>query len=96
MGKYLDLIQLAEKTQKQTGQDQEPVQRQRCPVEAISLVPGSKITWQGADGKPRGPASVDFVHTDHDGSRWAFCTLSDSWAAVNASFVTMVEEGVQK
>jgi hypothetical protein len=90
MGKYLDKIQLAEKTHEQTGQDQEPVQRQRCPVEALSLVPGSKITWQGADGREQ-TGVVDFLQT-YPGEVWAFCTLPDGrWCAVNAKHCTKSE-----
>jgi hypothetical protein len=95
MGKYLDLIQLAEKIHKQTGTDQEPTQRQRCPVEVVPLGPGNQITW-GADGKQRGPATVDFLHADSDGTVWAFVTLPDGWAAVNAKHVKRMEEGDRK
>jgi hypothetical protein len=61
--------------------------------QVLALLPGSFITWQGGDGKPRGPATVDFVHTDHDGSRWAFCSVADSWVAVNTMYLTHIEHG---
>jgi hypothetical protein len=65
------------------------------PVPCLTtLHPGSRITWQGADGKPRGPAVVDFLHADPDGTVWAFVTLPDGWTAVNAKHVT--EEGDRK
>ena len=68
--------------------------RQQKALDPIpSIQPGHQIIWQGADGKLRGPATVDFVHTDSDGSRWAFCTRSDSWAAVNTKWVTRVADG---
>ena len=92
MGKYLNMIRQAEKTHTQTGQDKEPVQVQSGPVEALPIVPGTQITWR-ADGKPRGPATVDFLHADPDGTVWAFVTLVDGWAAVNTKHVTKTEEG---
>ena len=58
-----------------------------------ALVPGSLITWQRTDAKRRGPTTIDFVHTDPDGSTWAFVTLPDGWAAVNAGQVTKIKEG---
>jgi hypothetical protein len=86
MGKYLNMIRQAEKTQKQTCQDKEHVQGNRGPVEALPLVPGTRITWQRADGtEQRGV--VDFLQTDADGSVWAFCTRPDGvWCAVNTKY----------
>ena len=53
-------------------------------VDSVSAIqPGDAITWQGADGRKRGPAVVDFHHNEPDGSMWAFCTIPDSWCAVN-------------
>lgn len=90
MGKYLDLIQRAEKTHKQIGQDKEAVQAQRCPIEALSLVPGSKITWQGSDGKAH-DGVVDFLQTYPD-EVWAFCTRPDGeWCALNTKHCTKSE-----
>lgn len=94
MGKYLNMIRQAEKFQGQTSQDKEPVQGQSCPVEARPLLLGDEVTWQGSDGKAH-EGVIEFVHTDHDGSRWAFCSVADRWVAVNTKFVTMVEEGGQ-
>ena len=64
-----------------------------APVPTIQ--PGDRITW-GAAGKPRGPAVVDFLHVDSDGTVWAFVTLLDSWAAVNTKHVTKTDEGPAK
>ena len=61
---------------------------------ASSAQPGDRITWQRADGKAT-DGVIDFLHADHDGSRWAFCSVADRWVAVNTKFVTMVEEGGQ-
>jgi hypothetical protein len=55
-----------------------------------TIQPGTVITWLSGDGKPRGPVSIDFVHTDPDGSTWCFVTLPDGWAAVNMNYVTWV------
>lgn len=55
---------------------------------------GVWITWPAADGSTRGPARVDFLYADAEGTLWAFVTMTDeSWAAVNAKFVTIIEEG---
>lgn len=63
--------------------------RMVCEHPFLAWRPGCLITWQGADGKPRGPATVDFLHTDPDGTSWAFYTLPDgSWGAVNLKYVT--------
>ena len=62
------------------------------PIPAIQS--GGQITWQGSDGKAH-EGVIEFVHTDHDGNRWAFCSVADRWVAVNTKFVTMVEEGGQ-
>lgn len=55
-------------------------------LRSAEIQPGSFITWQGADGKQRGPALVDFFYTDPDGSAWAFVTLREGWAAVNLKY----------
>lgn len=53
--------------------------------------PGASITWLGADGRQRGPAVVDSVHTADDGSRWAFVSLPDGlWAAVNTKHARLM------
>lgn len=56
--------------------------------DSVNIHVGDQITWLSVDGKPRGPVSIDFVHTDPDGSTWCFVTLPDGWAAVNAKYVT--------
>jgi hypothetical protein len=48
---------------------------------------GCRITLQGADWEDKS-GIVDFLHTDADGTLWAFCTCPDSgWAVVNTKFV---------
>ena len=59
-----------------------------------ALAPGDQITW-GADGTLRGPATVDFLHTDPDGTGWAFCSVDDSWMAVNTRYLTHIEPGAR-
>jgi hypothetical protein len=54
------------------------------------LQPGTVITWLSGDGKPRGPAPIDFINADHDGTIWAFVTVPDGWAAINIKYVTVV------
>lgn len=55
------------------------------PVPAIHS--GDRIIW-GTDGTLYGPATVDFLHIDPDGTAWAFVTLPDGrWTAVNMKFV---------
>jgi hypothetical protein len=87
MGKYLDMIRSAEKTQ-----DKEPIQEQSSVEQAgLAITPGARITWKGGDGAARGPATVDFLHTDPMGTRWAFVTQGSGEAAVNIKFVTSIE-----
>lgn len=58
-----------------------------------SIQPGSFITWERADLTVC-HGLVDFLHTDSDGTIWAFITLSGgNWAALNTKFVTSTEEG---
>ena len=95
MGKYLDLIRSAEKTHEQTGSDTNRPQGQRSIETGVTLVPGARVTWQVDDGTPRGPATVDFLHTDPDGRCWAFCLIVETWAAVNTKFITHIEEGAR-
>ena len=76
---YLDIIRQVEAVRKH--QENEPQPRQQ-------MAPVWQITWLGSDGKLRGPAQVDVLHTDEDGTVWAFVTLPDGWAAVNTKYVT--------
>jgi hypothetical protein len=55
---------------------------------------GSQITWTRGDGSTQGGV-VDYLYVDETGTRWAFISIGDSWAAVNLKFVTLVEEGGQ-
>jgi hypothetical protein len=82
VGKYLDIIRRAEAAHKPP--DDTPRVSSGPPS---TFAHGSKITWEGPDGQQRGPAIVDFLHTDPDGSVWAFVTLGEGWAAVNLIYV---------
>jgi len=56
---------------------------------------GSIITWKAADLTVR-RGLVDFLHTDADGTVWAFCTGPDGiWAAVNTKYLT-ANDGAEK
>jgi hypothetical protein len=90
MGSYLDIIRQVEKAYKPTSQHKEPVHEQSGPVEMLPCAPGGKITWKRAGQTQQG--LVDFIHVDDTGTRWAFVTIGESWAAVNLKFVTLVEE----
>lgn len=54
------------------------------------MQPGAMVTWISGDRKVNGPYSVDFIHTDDDGSTWLYVSGSDYQAAVNLKFVTVV------
>ena len=45
---------------------------------------GDQISWMRAGHRRVG--QVDFLHVDSDGIVWAFCTVGESWAAVNLKF----------
>ena len=50
------------------------------------LHPGTRLNWDGADGKTH-EGVVDFLHVSH-GDVWAFCTCPDGeWCAVNMKHV---------
>jgi hypothetical protein len=58
-------------------------------VQQPTIAPGRVIAWEGPD-LARRCAIVDFLHTDSDGTRWAFVTLPDgAWAAVNLKYATV-------
>lgn len=75
---YLNIIRQAEESHKRTALDEKA---------SRSIHAGDCVYWEGPDGKQRGPAMVDFVHTDDDGVHWAFCTTDEGWAAVNLKYV---------
>jgi hypothetical protein len=53
-----------------------------------ALAPGDWIEWERADLTVQ-HGVVDVLHTDADGTGWAFYTLLDgSWGAVNLKHVT--------
>lgn len=89
---YLDIIRQVEQAYQATDQHKESMVDQTPPCGAVALAPGCLISWEGSDGKPRGPATVDFFHTDADGTVWAFYTLPDgTWGAVNRTYVLKIE-----
>jgi len=51
-----------------------------------TIAVGSQITWQRAGKAQQGV--VDYLHTDADGTMWAFATTGETWAAVNMKYVT--------
>ena len=53
--------------------------------------PGAMIGWTRQDGTNQ-TSQVDFVHTDAAGSRWAFVSLGETWAAVNMKFVRRADD----
>lgn len=53
--------------------------------------PSESITWEGADLMMR-EGTVDFLHTDVDGTVWAFVTMpSGGWVAVNTKYVERID-----
>ncbi|HEV8328446.1 MAG TPA: hypothetical protein VGQ08_13275 [Nitrospiraceae bacterium] len=58
-------------------------------VRAITPVmhPGDRISWTRGDLTVQ-HGVVDFLHTDPDGTSWAFVTYEGTWCAVNTRFVT--------
>lgn len=85
MGKYLSMLGEGGTSPELSGPEKKASQGQR-PVEAEPLVPGDLITWVGNEAS----AILDCLHTEPDGSVWAFVTLPDGWAAINANYVTVV------
>lgn len=89
---YLEIIRQAEEAHQPNGSmNATGGETSRC-FQPSFVKPGNRITW-GADGLQRGPATVDFLHTDPDGTMWAFVTLPAGWAAVNTTYVTKTEGG---
>lgn len=76
-------------------EDSEDFEEREKSLEVLShdLYPGAWITWPAADLTIRGPAHVDFLHRDADGTVWAFVTYQQGWAAVNTKFATLINEG---
>ncbi len=60
------------------------------PQKVLDLIPpvhsGSVIEWTRGDGSAH-QGVVDLIHVDETGTRWAFVTLGENWAAVNLTFV---------
>jgi hypothetical protein len=55
------------------------------------IQPGESIRWTRGDGTEH-HARVDFLHSDPDGTVWAFVTVGEGWAAVNLKFAAKVIE----
>jgi hypothetical protein len=51
---------------------------------------GSLITWTRGDGSVQ-DGLIDLIHVDDTGTRWAFVTIGETWAAVNVKFVKAVK-----
>ena len=68
----------------------EALRQQKALSSVPGIHPGARITWEGADLTLR-HGVVEFLHTDADGSQWAFCTTADGWAAVNVIFLRRKE-----
>jgi hypothetical protein len=86
MGQYLNMLGESRKSKGLPDREiTKPAQAQET-IESKPLVPGVLITWLGNDV----PAILDCLHREPDGSVWAFVTLLDGWAAINAKFVTVV------
>jgi len=86
MGKYLDMIRQHERTQPEET---------LTPLQAIDQAhtvhhPGDRIKWQRADLSIE-QGVIDMIHTDDTGTRWAFVTVAEGWAAVNVRFVKGVQ-----
>lgn len=52
--------------------------------------PGSTIAWVRANGT-RQIGTIDFIHADESGARWAFVSLGETWPVVNLKFAREVE-----
>lgn len=56
-------------------------------LQEVSIQPGARITWQRGDRTAQSGV-IDDLHTDPDGTVWAFITLpGESWTAVNLTRV---------
>jgi len=55
-----------------------------------TIAVGSLISWTRVDGSVQ-TGVVDLIHVDDTGTRWAFVTIGEGWAAVNMKFVRRVE-----
>jgi plastocyanin len=89
MGKYLDKIRQHEGTQPiETVKAEEALKQQKALDPSPTIQPGDRITWTRGDLTVQ-HGVIDFLHTDPDGTGWAFYTLPDgSCGAVNLNHVT--------
>lgn len=81
-----DLVQRALQLLAQPTETAKPMKQQQALKPIPSVQPGAQITWQHAGKAQQGV--VDHLHTDADGTHWAFVTLGESWTVVNMKFVT--------
>ena len=51
-----------------------------------TVQPGDLIQWTRPDGSMQ-TGIVDLIHVDDTGTRWAFVTIEETWAALNLKFV---------
>ena len=52
-----------------------------------SLQIGECVSWEVPPPQKIQRGVVDFLHTDADGTVWAFCTTKEGWAAVNSKSI---------
>jgi len=59
-------------------------------VETLSPTVNQRVCWEGVEGATRSGV-VDFLHTEPNGTRWAFVSLSDGgWAALNLKYARVI------
>jgi hypothetical protein len=51
-----------------------------------TLVPGAAVSWEGADGKIRGPAVIEGVF-QVEGQDWVWLTYANQERLLNAKFI---------
>jgi hypothetical protein len=81
-----DLVQRALQLLTQPTESAKPMKQHQVLKLIPSVQLGSLITWQQGGKAQQG--MVDYLHTDADGTHWAFVILGESWTVVNTKFVT--------
>ena len=54
-----------------------------------TILPGSYVSWRRGDGSKQ-EGFIDFLHTEQDGTTWAFVSYGYTCAVVNVTFLTSV------
>jgi hypothetical protein len=84
MGRYLDIIRQVEEAHSSNAPEHPPIGDAKTATAEVFI--GSTINWQAADLTVR-RGTIDFLHTDSDGRRWAFVTFpGGGWSAVNLKY----------